>query len=61
MDTEIAHKLNKLQACISAAHDHIQLSDIGATDPHVTGALEEMLRSVRLLKLIVEASLRKEA
>lgn len=46
-------KLDKVNAAVSAAHDHIQLLDLGATDTHAVEALQELLNAIRLLKLIV--------
>lgn len=49
----LTKQLDKVNASVLSAHDHIQLLDLGATDTHAVEALKELLNAIRVLKLIV--------
>ncbi len=51
--SDLTRKLDKVNASVLSAHDHIQLLDVGATDTHAVEALQDLLNAIRMLKMIV--------
>ena len=56
--SKLARDLDKVNAHVSAAHDHIQMLDVGATDTHAVEALQDLLNAIQMLKIIVTSLVR---